>query len=241
MSRALAAAAALAAALAGCSAPGTGAYGFPERPPARPTDQGARAAPLEGAQRPLAIGQLDDLTIQPVGARYTEASMVDRVAPGAGIEQTYFYWAVTPKLRHALREALVAQGVRAFCDDTDLGLATPYGTPALPTGVLLLRGELQEFSYSRASGSDVLSAAVAWRLLDADSGRVVAQAQHQATVGADEAVEPGQEEDPFAVLAQRLGAQLLADPVIRSALLSKPWSGPASLEAGTPRREEDRR
>lgn len=235
--------AALAAALSGCQGgPGESAYGFPDRPPPRPSERTLRVEPLAGgALRPIAIGQLDDLTIQPIGARYSESGMVDRVAPGAGIEQTYFYWATVPTLRHAVRDGLVSHNVKAFCDDADLGVSVPYGGSAYPTGVLLLRGELVDFVYSRTDGRDILSATVSWTLLDGDSGRVVGNAQHEAAIEAREAESPGQKEDPFKALGQRLSAKLLADPVIRAALTSKPWSGAGSgsVEAGTPRGQQE--
>lgn len=224
----------LAVALAGCEGPGAGAYGFPDRPPA-PDDRGPpRAAALEGATRPLAIGLIDDLTLQPVGASYDESSVVDRLAPGAGIDQTYYFWATVPALRRAVQAGLRERGLEAFCDDADVGLAVPYGGTPMPRGVLLLRGELLEFSYSRDGGSDVAAASLAWTLVDADSGRVVARARHAATVRTDEARGPGSD-DPLRALGDRLGAQLLADPVVRAALSSRSWSGQGSIEAGAPR------
>lgn len=227
-------AATLAATLTGCEGPGEGAYGFPDRAPAPDDRTPPRVAALERATRPVAIGVIDDLTLQPVGAHYDESSVVDRVAPGAGIEQTYYFWATVPALRQAVRAGLQEHGLQAFCDDTDIGLGAPYGGQPMPRGVLLLRGELLEFSYSRDDGSDVAAAAVAWTLVDGDSGRVIARARHAAAVGTDEARGPGSG-DPLRALGERLSAQLLSDPVVRAALSSPSWTGPSSVEAGAPR------
>lgn len=226
------------AALLGCSSDRGGpAYGFPERPPALPADQrdGPRVPPLT-ATRPIVIGALDDLTIQPLGAHYEEVSLTDRVAPDAGVQQTYFYWATAPTLRHSVRRGLQAQGVQALLDDADLGVAVPYGGTAYPRGVLLLRGELQAFTYARHEGQDLAAADIAWLLLDGDTGRVVARTRHQAAIEVAADGDP----DPLQALGARLGERLLADPVIRTVLGAR-RGATTPLEAGTPRQETDRR
>ena len=78
--------------LAGCSSHEEGpAYGFPERAPALPSAQreAPQASPIT-ATRPLVIGAVDDLTLQPLGAHYEESQVTDRFAPDAGVKQTYF-------------------------------------------------------------------------------------------------------------------------------------------------------
>ncbi|MCO5169179.1 MAG: hypothetical protein M9894_22780 [Planctomycetes bacterium] len=226
----------VALALAACGAPEVGAYGFHERPPAASDRAPERVAPLEGATRPLAIGQVDDLTLQPVGAHHARPTAIERVLPGPGVEQTYHFWAAVPALRAAVRAGLAEHGVRAFCDDTDLGLAAPYAGAPLPRGTLLLRGELLDFAYSRQGGQDTAAAWLSWTLLDAHTGRVVWRGrQHAATRGPE--ARAGSEDDPLRTLGARLAAQLAADPVVRAALTSRP-GGPGALEAGSPRDQE---
>ncbi len=239
MSRATLTALALALpALSACSSHEEGpAYEFPERAPALPTDQreAPQVTPIT-ATRPLVIGAVDDLTIQPLGAHYEESTVTDRVAPDAGVKQTFFYWATVPALRHAVRQGLVAQNVRAFLDDTDAGVATPYGGTTYPRGVLLLRGELRAFTYARHAGEDLVAADVTWRLLDGDSGRQIAQTRHQVAVQVEaDARDP----DPLHALGERMAQRLLADPVVRTVLSSR-RQATDPLEAGSPRQERDR-
>ncbi|MBX3469176.1 MAG: hypothetical protein KF878_20070 [Planctomycetes bacterium] len=227
---------AVALALAACRGPEVGAYGFHERPPAATDRTPARVAPLEGATRPLAIGQVDDLTIQPVGAHHARATAIERVLPGPGVEQTYHFWAAVPALREAVRAGLVERGAVAFCDDTDLGLAAPYAGAPLPRGTLLLRGELLDFAYSREAGQDTAAAWLAWTLVDAHTGRVVWRGRHHAATRGPEAG-VGTDDDPLRALGARLAAQLVADPTVRTAL-ARPVAGGRALEAGAPRGTE---
>jgi hypothetical protein len=189
--------------LAACSAPER-PYGHPAERVAVERDRAALAtdavAPASSVDttRTLVIGALDDLTVQPIGALYdTEV--------GIPLEATYFYWALESKLRDELHRSFARRLPRVFKDSLDLGEPIPVGRPP---GLLLLRGSIESFAFSRHAdaGVDVVRGVIALRLLEGDTGRQL----WSGAVSPEVAVrDPAT--DPFGRFAEAVVAALFSD------------------------------
>lgn len=181
-----------------------------------PSEVAAAGAGTPSQRRLLVLGALDDLSIQPIGG--LEAGDV-RVA------RTYFFWALAPKLRDELHAALRAKGLRVVKDSLDLG--APAHPASFPKELLVLRGTIHSFSFSRPAtvplppcpqapppGPDALSGDLELRLAVGESGAEVWTRRLRVGVRAPR----GPDADPFAAFARELAARLLADPELGAVL-----------------------
>lgn len=157
----------------------------------------------------LVLGALDDLTVSPIGGLYNEESY--EYGP---LLRTYWYPHLAPKLLDSLHSSFARRGVRTYKDYLDLGGPVPFPAPTYPPGLLVLRGSIDSFGFSRhVQEFDVLIGRLTLRLIDGASGRVLWQGQREVSFRA-----PMSNYDPFVMFADALAATLLQDAGFAAAL-----------------------
>jgi hypothetical protein len=157
----------------------------------------------------LVLGALDDLTVSPVGGLYNE----DNYEYGP-LLRTYWYPNLAPKLLDTIHASFARRGVRAYKDYLDLGAPVPYRAPTYPPGLVVLRGSIDTFGFSRhVQEFDVLIGRFTLQLLDGASGRVLWKGQKEISFRA-----PMSNYDPFVMFGDALAAALLGDASFSAAL-----------------------
>ncbi|MCA9670855.1 MAG: hypothetical protein KC503_34900 [Myxococcales bacterium] len=175
-------------------------------------------AKLRSGKRLLVIGALDDLTVQPTGGQYHDHDY--DVAP---LVRTYTYWALPSKLADELHAALRRRGLRVVKSYRDLGAPVPFAAPTFPSDLVVLRGEIRAFTYSRHDGDggvDVLVARLDLRLLENGRGAVLWRGHVEEKLRTPMTDLRGP--DAFALLGERLAAALLADKGFVRAIGARP-------------------
>jgi hypothetical protein len=160
-------------------------------------------------QNVLVLGALDDLTVSPIGGLYNEDSY--EYGP---LLRTYWYPHLAPKLLDCIHSSFARRGVRAYKDYLDLGGPVPFPGPTYPPGLVVLRGSIDTFGFSRhVQEFDVLIGRLTLRLVDGASGRVLWQGQKEISFRA-----PMTSYDPFVMFGDALAAALLQDAAFAAAL-----------------------
>jgi hypothetical protein len=160
-------------------------------------------------QNVLVLAALDDLTVSPIGGLYNEETF--EYGP---LLRTYWYPNLAPKLLDTIHASFVRRGVKAYKDYLDLGGPVPYAAPTYPPGLLVLRGSIDTFGFSRhVQEFDVLIGRLTLRLVDGASGRVLWQGQKEISFRA-----PMSNYDPFVMFGDSLAAALMEDAGFATAL-----------------------
>ncbi|MBI5480971.1 MAG: hypothetical protein HY906_19080 [Deltaproteobacteria bacterium] len=160
-------------------------------------------------QSVLVLGALDDLTVSPVGGLYNEENF--EYGP---LLRTYWYPHLAPKLLDCIHSSFSRRGVRAYKDYLDLGAPVPFPQPTYPPGLVLLRGSIETFGFSRhVQEFDVLIGRLTLRLVEGATGRVLWQGQKEIAFRA-----PMSNYDPFVMFGDALAAALLEDAGFSAAL-----------------------
>ena len=184
-------------------------YGQPEYDLRQIAEYKNVASRAPQTQNVLVLGALDDLTVSPVGGLYNEENY--EYGP---LLRTYWYPNLAPKLLDCIHGAFVRRGVRAYKDYLDLGGPVPYRAPTYPPGLVLLRGSIDTFGFSRhVQEFDVLIGRFTLQLIDGATGRVLWKGQKEISFRA-----PVSSYDPFVMFGDALAAALLEDASFSAAL-----------------------
>ena len=89
----------------------------------------------------------------------------------------------------------------------DLGAPAPFPSPPFPAGMLVLRGTIERFGYSRhRQGVDVIAADLAFELLRGDTGQVLWSTRRAPRFSTASGTQ-----DAFALLADAVASSLVQE------------------------------
>lgn len=157
----------------------------------------------------IAVGIFDDETVAPIGVSLEGEQLESGTA-----RRTYHYWALVPKLRDEIVRALRARGRRVYRHDLDIGEPAPLPERHYPDGIVVLRGAVERFGFTRhRQGVDVVAAEVRLWIVRGRTGDVLWSGRKTVRLG----IRTGSG-DAFAAAADALVAKIAADASFKSGL-----------------------